>query len=111
LKRSGIGAPVARPENFQRGSLRSSELTSPTITVTSAGDRGAETVLGVIYPPQVGIIGFGRIVTRPWAIKGRLESRPVVTLRLAADHRVADGHLGGLCLAAIARLLQEPEKL
>lgn len=98
-------------ERARRGSLRSSELTSPTITVTSVGDRGAESVLGVIYPPQVGIIGFGRIVTRPWAIDGRVESRPVATISLAADHRVTDGHLGGLCLAAIARLLQEPEKL
>lgn len=98
-------------ERARRGSLRSSELTSPTITVTSVGDRGAETVTGVIYPPQVAIVGFGRIVTRPWVVDGHLESRPVVTLSLAADHRATDGHIGGLYLAAIARLLQEPEKL
>lgn len=98
-------------ERARRGNLRSSELTSPTITVTSVGDRGAETVTGVIYPPQVAIVGFGRVVVRPWAIEGRVESRPLVTLSLAADHRVTDGHIGGLYLAAIARLLQEPEKL
>ncbi|MBU3889777.1 dihydrolipoamide acetyltransferase family protein [Methylosinus sp. KRF6] len=98
-------------ERARRGSLRSSELTSPTITVTSVGDRGAETVTGVIYPPQVAIVGFGRIVTRPWVADGRVESRPLVTISLAADHRVTDGHIGGLYLAAIARLLQEPEKL
>lgn len=98
-------------ERARRGGLRSSELTSPTITVTSVGDRGAETVMGVIYPPQVAIVGFGRIVTRPWVVEGRIESRPLVTVSLAADHRVTDGHTGGLYLAAIARLLQEPEKL
>lgn len=98
-------------ERARRGNLRSSEITSPTITVTSVGDRGAESVTGVIYPPQVAIVGFGRVVTRPWAVKGRVESRPLVTVSLAADHRVTDGHLGGLYLAAIARLLQEPEKL
>lgn len=99
-------------ERARRGNLRSSELTSPTITVTSVGDRGAETVTGVIYPPQVAIVGFGRIVTRPWVVEeGRLESRPLVTISLAADHRVTDGHIGGLYLAALARLLQEPEKL
>jgi pyruvate dehydrogenase E2 component (dihydrolipoamide acetyltransferase) len=98
-------------ERARRGGLRASELTSPTITVTSVGDRGAETVTGVIYPPQVAIVGFGRVVARPWVVDGRIESRPVVTASLAADHRVTDGHIGGLYLAAVARLLQEPEKL
>jgi pyruvate dehydrogenase E2 component (dihydrolipoamide acetyltransferase) len=98
-------------ERARRGGLRSSELSSPTITVTSVGDRGAETVTGVIYPPQVAIVGFGRIVRRPWAADERIESRPIVTVSLAADHRVTDGHLGGLYLAAIARLLQEPDQL
>ncbi|MBM3577934.1 MAG: 2-oxo acid dehydrogenase subunit E2 [Alphaproteobacteria bacterium] len=98
-------------ERARRGNLRSSELTSPTITVTSVGDRGAESVTGVIYPPQVAIVGFGRVATRPWAVEGRVESRPLVTVSLAADHRVTDGHIGGLYLAAVARLLQEPEKL
>jgi len=98
-------------ERARRGNLRSSELTSPTITVTNVGDRGAESVIGVIYPPQVAIVGFGRVVARPWVVDGGVESRSLVTVSLAADHRVSDGHLGGLYLAAIARLLQEPEKL
>lgn len=93
------------------GHLKSSELSDATITVTSLGDRGADTVFGVIYPPQVAIVGFGRVVERPWAIDGSLVVRPVVTATLAADHRVSDGHRGGLFLAAIDRLLQHPEKL
>ncbi len=98
-------------ERARRGGLRGSELTSPTITVTNVGDRGAETVTGVIYPPQVALVGFGRVVVRPWVIEDRIESRPVVSLSLAGDHRVTDGHLGGLYLAAVARLLPEPGKL
>jgi len=98
-------------ERARRGGLRGSELASPTITVTSVGERGAETVTGVIYPPQVAIVGFGRVAARPWVVDGRVESRPLVTVSLAADHRVTDGHLGGLYLATVARLLQEPEKL
>ncbi len=93
------------------GGLRSSELGSPTVTVTSLGDRGAETVTGIIYPPQVAIIGFGSISTRPWVIDGRIETRPLVTVTLAADHRASDGHIGAMVLNAIERLLQEPEKL
>jgi pyruvate dehydrogenase E2 component (dihydrolipoamide acetyltransferase) len=98
-------------QRARAGRLRSSELTDPTITVTSLGERGAETVIGVIYPPQVAIVGFGRIVERPWAVDGALAVRPVVNLSLAADHRASDGHRGGLLLAEIERLLQEPEAL
>jgi pyruvate dehydrogenase E2 component (dihydrolipoamide acetyltransferase) len=93
------------------GRMKSSELADATLTVTSLGDRGVETVYGVIYPPQVAIVGFGRIVDRPWAVNGGLVVRPVVTATLAADHRVSDGHRGGLFLDAVDRLLQEPEKL
>ena len=93
------------------GTLRSSELSDPTITVTSLGEQGVETVYGVIYPPQVALVGFGKIVQRPWVIEGAIVSRPVVTVTLSADHRVSDGHRGGLFLATIERLLQEPAQL
>ncbi len=98
-------------QRARAGGLRSSELTDPTITVTSVGDRGAECVLGVIYPPQVAIVGFGRVVERPWVIQGQIQPRPLVTASLAADHRASDGHVGGLLLAAIDRALQQPESL
>lgn len=90
------------------GSLRSSELSDPTITVTSLGEQGVETVFGVIYPPQVALVGFGKMVERPWVVEGKMVPRPVVTATLSADHRVTDGHRGGLFLAAVDRLLQKP---
>ena len=93
------------------GGLRSSEMTDPTVTLTSLGDRGVETVFGAIYPPQVSIIGFGKVVERPWVVDGQVTARPVVTATLAADHRVSDGHKGALLLNAIGNLLQEPEAL
>jgi pyruvate dehydrogenase E2 component (dihydrolipoamide acetyltransferase) len=93
------------------GLLRSSEMSDPTITVTNLGEQGVETVFGVIYPPQVALVGFGRITERPWVADGRISARPVISASLAADHRVSDGHRGGRFLAAIVRLLQEPEKL
>jgi len=93
------------------GSLRSSELSDPTITVTSLGERGVETVFGVIYPPQVAIVGFGKLVERPWSSEGQITSQPVIIATLSADHRVSDGHRGALFLSAMDRKLQEPEKL
>jgi pyruvate dehydrogenase E2 component (dihydrolipoamide acetyltransferase) len=93
------------------GHLRSSELSDGTITVTNLGDQGVESVFGVIYPPQVALVGFGKIVERPWAAGGMLGVRPTIVASLAADHRVSDGHRGGRFLIAVNRLLQEPEKL
>ncbi len=93
------------------GTLRSSELSDSTITVTSLGEQGVETVFGVIYPPQVALVGFGKIVERPWVIEGRVVSRPVMTASLSADHRVTDGHRGAIFLSAVDRLLQEPAQL
>lgn len=95
----------------RNGRLRSSELSDPTLTVTSLGEQGVETVFGVIYPPQTAIVGFGKVVERPWSVNGGLVSRKVITATLSADHRVSDGHRGGLFLNAIDRLLQTPEKL
>lgn len=98
-------------ERARSGGLRSSELSDPTITVTSLGERGAESVLPIIYPPQVASVGIGRIVTRPWVVDGAIGPRPVAALTLAGDHRASDGHRGGLLLAEIERLLEAPETL
>lgn len=92
------------------GHLTSSELTSATITVTSLGDRGCEVVFPIINPPQVAIVGFGAIVERPWVEEHAVVPHPTIVATLAADHRVCDGHRGGLFLTALDRLLQEPAK-
>jgi pyruvate dehydrogenase E2 component (dihydrolipoamide acetyltransferase) len=93
------------------GRLRSSEITDATVTITNLGDLGVETVHGVIYPPQVALIGFGRIIESPWAENGMLGIRPVVTATLAGDHRATDGHRGAQFLTTLNQHLQAPEKL
>lgn len=93
------------------GRLRGSDLTDATITLTSLGDLGVEKVYGVIYPPQVALVGFGKIVEQPWAENGMLGIRPVLTATLAGDHRATDGHRGGQFLDALNQYLQEVEKL
>lgn len=93
------------------GRLKASEMSDSTVTVTNLGEQGVESVLGIVYPPQVAVIGFGRIAERPWAVDGMLTVRPVVTVTLSADHRVSDGHRGGQALAAIEAALQAPASL
>jgi pyruvate dehydrogenase E2 component (dihydrolipoamide acetyltransferase) len=93
------------------GRLRRAELADPTLTVTDLGDQGVEEVIGVIYPPQVALLGVGRIVERPWAVDGLLGVRPVVRLTLSGDHRATDGSAGARFLNALEERLQHPEEL
>ena len=91
--------------------LRGSDLAGATLTVTSLGDQRADLVHGVIFPPQVALVGFGRITPRPWAVGDMVGSYRVVTATLAGDHRVSDGHRGSLYLASLDHHLQEPDQL
>jgi pyruvate dehydrogenase E2 component (dihydrolipoamide acetyltransferase) len=93
------------------GHLRSSELSDGTITVTNLGEQGVECVFGVIYPPQVALVGFGKIAEQPVAANGMLGIRPVIEATLAADHRVSDGHRGARFLACLRDALQRPDEL
>lgn len=93
------------------GALRSSELSDATITVTNLGDQGVGSVFGVIYPPQVALVGFGRVTQRAWADADGVRAVPVVTASLAADHRAGDGHRGALFLVEIREQLQAPGSL
>jgi len=93
------------------GRLTRAEMADPTFTVTDLGDQGVEEVIGVIYPPQVGLLGVGRVVERPWAVDGMLAVRPVVRLTLSGDHRVTDGTTGARFLNLVDTLLQHPEEL
>jgi pyruvate dehydrogenase E2 component (dihydrolipoamide acetyltransferase) len=93
------------------GSLRSSEMSDPSVTVTNLGDQGVDTVFGVIYPPQVALVGFGKPAQRVWVIDGGIRVVTTVQSTLSADHRASDGHRGALFLAAINELLQDPDAL
>jgi pyruvate dehydrogenase E2 component (dihydrolipoamide acetyltransferase) len=91
--------------------LRSSELADSTITITSLGEGAVETVYGIIYPPQVALVGFGAITEEPWAENGMLGVKPVLTVSLSADHRATDGNTGSEFLTALKSYLKKPEQL
>ena len=93
------------------GRLRRAELADATITVTNLGDQGVEAVFGVIFPPQVALVGIGKVAERPVAVNGLVGARPAVVTTLSADHRASDGYTGARFLAAMSDLLQRPEEL
>lgn len=93
------------------GQLRSSELADATVTVTSLGDLGVDTVYGVIHPPQVALVGLGKPGRRPWADEERVIVARTLHATLSADHRASDGLAGARFLAALDRVFQTPEAL
>ena len=95
----------------RRGKLRQSQMAGASITVSSLGETGPDALFGVIFPPQVALVGVGGIVERPWAVAGMLAVRPTVTITLAADHRASDGRTASAFLATFDRALQNPEEL
>lgn len=98
-------------ERSRNGHLRSSELMDATITVTNMGERGADSVFGIIYPPQVAILGFGKVRQIVKVVNENVVIAPVLTVSLSADHRVIDGMLAAKFLNCLAKQLQKPERL
>jgi pyruvate dehydrogenase E2 component (dihydrolipoamide acetyltransferase) len=86
-------------------------MTGASITITHLGDTGADSVHGVISPPQVALVGFGRSRQRPSVVDDAIVIRPIVTSTLAADHRATDGAIGSRFLATLAELIDHPEDL
>ncbi|MEW6982215.1 dihydrolipoamide acetyltransferase family protein [Colwelliaceae bacterium 6471] len=95
----------------RNGHLKSSEVTDATFTITNMGERGADTVFGVIYPDQVAIIGLGKPKKSAVVLNNNITIGDEITLCLSADHRVLDGMLAAKFLNQIAENLQKPESL
>ncbi len=93
------------------GRLRASEMTQGTITISSLGETGAEAMTGVIFPPQVALVGIGAPHVRPWVVNDQVVPRHVVTLTISADHRVSDGRQVARFIAEFETLMKTPETL
>lgn len=93
------------------GHMRAAELALSTITITSLAEEGVDLIVPAIYPPQVAIVGCGSIVERPWVVAGVVQPAPVVSITLAADHRVTDGRAGARFLRHVHDSLQSPQTL
>ena len=81
-------------QRARQGRLRASDMTEASLTVTNLGDLGADSVAGVIHPPQVALLGLGAIHDVLWPANGEAVVRPTVHADLAGDHRAIDGLTG-----------------
>jgi pyruvate dehydrogenase E2 component (dihydrolipoamide acetyltransferase) len=92
-------------QRSRRGRLRGSDMVEASLTVTNLGDLGAESVYGVIHPPQVALVGFGSVHDEAWPDAGELTIRPTVHASLAGDHRASDGLAGSRFLAQLQAIV------
>ena len=86
-------------------------MSGGTFTVTSLGGQGIDAFTPIINPPEVAILGIGRIVDQPARDGDQLVWRKVMTLSLTIDHRVVDGSPGAAFLATVGALLANPIEL
>jgi pyruvate dehydrogenase E2 component (dihydrolipoamide acetyltransferase) len=95
----------------RKSELKNRELTEGTFTVTNVGDLGSHEVFGIIFPPQVALIGLGRIHKAPVVDNDMVRPGLVIDVTLSADHRVTDGLTGSRFLALIEKIFLNPSML
>ena len=79
------------------GRTRPEEISGGTFTITNLGANDIDGFTPIINPPQVGILGVGRVVEKPIIANGEIAKGETMYLSLTFDHRVIDGAPSG-CL-------------
>ncbi|KIS26181.1 branched-chain alpha-keto acid dehydrogenase subunit E2 [Arthrobacter sp. SPG23] len=92
----------------REGKATPSELGSGTFTLNNYGVFGVDGSAAIINHPEVGILGVGRIIDKPWVVNGQLAVRKVSELTLTFDHRVCDGGTAGGFLRYVADAIENP---
>ncbi|MCB0214415.1 MAG: 2-oxo acid dehydrogenase subunit E2, partial [Anaerolineae bacterium] len=99
-------ADLARDRKLSAG-----ELSGSTFSITNFGSAGGEQGTPIINPPEVAILGCGRIEPKPVVVKGKVKVRPVLPLSLSFDHRLLDGVAAAQFLSHLKTLLNKPKLL
>ncbi|MEK0153948.1 dihydrolipoamide acetyltransferase family protein [Arthrobacter oryzae] len=95
----------------REGKATPAELGSGTFTLNNYGVFGVDGSAAIINHPEVGILGVGRIIDKPWVVDGELAIRKVTELTLTFDHRVCDGGTAGGFLRYLADAIENPRSL
>ncbi|MDQ0768054.1 2-oxoisovalerate dehydrogenase E2 component (dihydrolipoyl transacylase) [Pseudarthrobacter defluvii] len=107
-----LDAEIRRLTQVARdGKATPAELGSGTFTLNNYGVFGVDGSAAIINHPEVGILGVGRIIDKPWVVNGELAVRKVTELTLTFDHRVCDGGTAGGFLRFVADAIENPTSL
>lgn len=95
-------------EKAKSGNLALNEATGGSFTITNLGMFGIDQGTPIINPPEIAILGVGRIAEKPVVIDGRIEIRPMMNITLSFDHRVIDGALAARFLQNMKQKIEKP---
>ncbi len=98
-------------ERAKSGRLQPADITGGTFTISNLGMYGVDAFTAIIVPPQAAILAVGRVGDRVVAVDGAAAVRPMITLTLSTDHRVADGAKAALFLNDLVEAIGDPKKL
>ncbi|MFZ0863954.1 MAG: dihydrolipoamide acetyltransferase family protein [Candidatus Sulfotelmatobacter sp.] len=97
-------------ERARAGKLRPADIADATFTLSNLGMYQVDQFSAIITSPQAAILAVGRIADRVVAVQGQPAVRPMMTLTVSCDHRVADGARAALFLSDLAEVIREPAK-
>jgi pyruvate dehydrogenase E2 component (dihydrolipoyllysine-residue acetyltransferase) len=92
----------------REGRATHEEVTGGTFTITNLGVYGIDAFTPIVNPPQVGILGMGRVVEKPVVYQGEITKRSMMFLSLTFDHRVIDGAPAAAFLHTLKGHLEDP---
>jgi len=95
-------------QRAREGTLNVDEVTGSTFTITNLGMYGIDAFTPIINPPEVAILGVGRITEELALVRGQVEVRSVMMLSLTIDHRVVDGAPAAAFLDTVRGYLEQP---
>ncbi|WP_167046281.1 dihydrolipoamide acetyltransferase family protein [Salinibacterium sp. ZJ454] len=95
----------------REGSAQPSELTGSTFTLNNYGAFDVDGSAAIINHPEVALLGVGRMIEKPWVVKGKVRVRRITQLALVFDHRVCDGGYAAGFLSAVKGQIERPERL
>ena len=108
VQRSNLAEPA------RSGKLRPADIAGGTFTISNLGMFGVDAFTAIIIPPQAGILAVGAIADRVVPVGAGSDAspgvRPMMTLTLSSDHRVADGARAAEFMRDLAEAIVNPQK-
>ena len=98
-------------ERARAGKLRPADIADATFTISNLGMYQVDRFCAIITPPQAAILAVGRIADRVVAVEGEPAVRPIISMTISCDHRVADGARAAMFLGDLAEVLRKPSTL
>ncbi len=98
-------------QHAREGTLTLEEVADCTFTVTNLGMYGVDSFTPIINPPEVAILGIGRITEKPTRGPQGGVWQQMLTLSLTFDHRAVDGAPAAAFLQAVSKQLEAPATL